>query len=56
MTRLEWIRQATACRFYPDQKTFEAAMQSSENRAVADDLTSFAKGKVKLLVAESEDK
>ena len=41
---------------YPDQKTFEAAMQSSENRAVADDLTSFAKGKVKLLVAESEDK
>ena len=41
---------------YRDHKTFEAAMRSPENQAVADDLTGFAKGKVKVLVAESEDK
>src|SRR6266850_7657106 len=41
---------------YPDKKTFEAAMRSPENQAVAGDLIRFAKGKVKVLVAESEDK
>ena len=41
---------------YPDQKTFEAAMRSPENQAVAADLISFAEGKVKVLVAESTDK
>jgi uncharacterized protein (TIGR02118 family) len=38
---------------YPDRKTFDVAMKSSENQAVAKDLMSFAKGKVKVLVAES---
>ena len=38
---------------YPDRETFDAAMKSSENQAVAKDLMSFAKGKVKVLVAES---
>ena|SRR5258708_4686586 len=41
---------------YPDRKTFDAAMRSSENQAVAADLTRFAKDKVKVLVAESEEK
>jgi uncharacterized protein (TIGR02118 family) len=41
---------------YPDPQTFEAAMKSSENQAVAADLMSFAKGKVKVLVAESGEK
>jgi uncharacterized protein (TIGR02118 family) len=38
---------------YPDRETFDIAMKSSENQAVAKDLMSFAKGKVKVLVAES---
>ena len=41
---------------YPDKKTFEAAMKSPENQAVAEDLMRFAKGKVKVLVADSEMK
>ena len=41
---------------YPNQETFDAAMQSSENQAVAADLMSFAKDKVKVFVAESEEK
>jgi hypothetical protein len=41
---------------YPDRETFDAAMRSPENQAVAADLRSFAKDKVKVLVAESEDK
>jgi hypothetical protein len=40
---------------YPDRETFDAAMKSSENQAVAKDLMSFAKGKVKVLVAESDE-
>jgi len=40
---------------YPDQATFDAAMKSAENRAVGKDLMSFAKGKVKVLIAESID-
>jgi uncharacterized protein (TIGR02118 family) len=39
---------------YPDRETFDAAMKSSENQAVAKDLMSF-KGKVKVLVAESDE-
>jgi hypothetical protein len=38
---------------YPDRETFDIAMKSSENQAVAKDLMSFAKGKVRVLVAES---
>ncbi len=38
---------------YPDRETFDAAMKSSQNQAVAKDLMSFAKGKVRVLVAES---
>ena len=38
---------------YPDRETLDAAMKSSENQAVGKDLMSFAKGKVKVLVAES---
>ena len=40
---------------YPDQATFDAAMRSPENHAVAADLMRFAKDKVKVLVAESGD-
>jgi uncharacterized protein (TIGR02118 family) len=40
---------------YPDRETFDAAMKSPENRAVGKDLMSFAKGKVKVLIAESTD-
>lgn len=40
---------------YPDQATFDAAMRSPENYAVAADLMRFAKDKVKVLVAESAD-
>jgi uncharacterized protein (TIGR02118 family) len=40
---------------YPDRETFDAAMKSPENRAVGKDLMSFAKGKVKVLIAESVD-
>jgi uncharacterized protein (TIGR02118 family) len=38
---------------YPDRATFEAAMQSPENQAVGQDLQSFAKGKVSVVVADS---
>lgn len=38
---------------YPDRATFDAAIKSPENRAVGKDLMSFAKGKVKVLIAES---
>jgi uncharacterized protein (TIGR02118 family) len=41
---------------YPDRETFDAAMRSPENQAVAADLMNFAKDKVKVLVAEGEDK
>jgi uncharacterized protein (TIGR02118 family) len=41
---------------YPDRETFEAAMKSSQNQAVAKDLMSFANGKVKVLIAESNEK
>jgi uncharacterized protein (TIGR02118 family) len=40
---------------YADKATFEAAMASAENRAAGKDLMSFARGKVKLLVAETQD-
>jgi uncharacterized protein (TIGR02118 family) len=38
----------------PDRQTFDAAMKSPQNQAVAKDLMSFAKGKVKVIVAESD--
>ena|ERR1022692_1882787 len=38
---------------YPDRATFEAAMKSPENQAVGEDLMSFAKGKVMVVVADS---
>ena len=41
---------------YPDRETFEAAMKRSQNQAVAKDLMSFANGKVKVLIAESNEK
>ena len=37
---------------YPDRATFEAAMKSPENAAAGQDLMSFAKGKVRVLVAD----
>ena len=40
---------------YPDRDTFDVAMKSSESQAVAKDLMSFAKDKVKVLVAESDE-
>jgi len=40
---------------YPDRATFEAAMKSPENAAVGQDLMSFAKGKVSVLVADSAE-
>src|SRR5258708_39104240 len=40
---------------YPDRETFDVAMKSSESQAVAKDLMSFAKDKVKVLVAESDE-
>ena len=40
---------------YPDRETFDAAMKSSENQAVGKDLMSFAKGKVKVLIAQSDE-
>jgi uncharacterized protein (TIGR02118 family) len=39
---------------YADKRTFEAAMKSPENQAVAEDLVRFAKGKVKVLVADAK--
>jgi uncharacterized protein (TIGR02118 family) len=38
---------------YPDRATFDAAMKSPENEAVGQDLMSFAKGKVRVVVADS---
>jgi uncharacterized protein (TIGR02118 family) len=38
---------------YPDRATFDAAMKSPENQAAGQDLMSFAKGKVRILVADS---
>jgi uncharacterized protein (TIGR02118 family) len=38
---------------YPDRATYEAAMKSPENEAVGQDLMSFAKGKVSVVVADS---
>ena len=38
---------------YPDRATFEAAMKSPENQAVGQDLMSFAKGKVRVVVTDS---
>jgi uncharacterized protein (TIGR02118 family) len=38
---------------YPDRATFDAAMRSPENQAAGQDLMSFAKGKVRVLVTES---
>jgi uncharacterized protein (TIGR02118 family) len=40
---------------YPDRATFDAAMKSPENRAVGKDLMSFAKGKVKVLIADNTE-
>ena len=40
---------------YPDRETFDAAMKSPENRAVGKDLMSFARGKVKVLIADSAE-
>jgi hypothetical protein len=40
---------------YPDRETLDAAMKSSENQAVGKDLMSFAKGKVKVLIAQSDE-
>jgi uncharacterized protein (TIGR02118 family) len=40
---------------YPDREIFDAAMKSPQNQAVAKDLMSFAKGKVKVLIAESDN-
>lgn len=38
---------------YADRTAFEAAMKSPENQAVGQDLMSFAKGKVRIVVADS---
>jgi uncharacterized protein (TIGR02118 family) len=38
---------------YPDRASFDAAMKSPENQAVGQDLMSFAKGKVRVLVTDS---
>lgn len=40
---------------YPNRTTFDAAMKSPENQAVAQDLMSFAKGKVRIVVADSAE-
>jgi uncharacterized protein (TIGR02118 family) len=40
---------------YPDRATFDAAMKSPENAAVGQDLMSFAKGKVRVVVADSAE-
>jgi uncharacterized protein (TIGR02118 family) len=37
---------------YPDRPTFDAAMKSRENQAAGQDLMTFAKGKVRILVTE----
>jgi len=38
---------------YPNRAAFDAAMKSPENQAVGQDLMSFAKGKVRVVVADS---
>jgi len=38
---------------YPNRTAFDAAMRSPENQAVGQDLMSFAKGKVRVVVADS---
>jgi uncharacterized protein (TIGR02118 family) len=38
---------------YPNRMAFDTAMKSPENKAVGQDLMSFAKGKVRILVADS---
>lgn len=38
---------------YPNRTAFDAAMKSPENQAVGQDLMSFAKGKVRVVVADS---
>ena len=40
---------------YPDRATLDAAMKSPENRAVGKDLMSFAKGRVRVLIAEAAE-
>ncbi len=40
---------------YRDRATFDAAMQSPENQAAGQDLMSFAKGKVRVLVTDSAE-
>ena len=40
---------------FPDRATFDAAMKSPENEAVGQDLMSFAKGKVTVVVADSAE-
>ena len=40
---------------YPNQEAFDAAMESVENRAAGEDLMSFAKGLVTLLVLNETD-
>jgi len=40
---------------FPDEATFKAAMRSEENKRVGQDVMSFAKGKVKVLVTEVKE-
>lgn len=40
---------------FPDRATFDAAMKSPENRALGQDLMSFAKGIVTVLFADAEE-
>jgi uncharacterized protein (TIGR02118 family) len=40
---------------YPDRASYEAAMRSPENQAVARDLMTFAKDKVRVLVTDSAE-
>jgi uncharacterized protein (TIGR02118 family) len=40
---------------YPDRASFEAAMNSPENQAAGRDLATFARGKVRVMVADSTD-
>jgi uncharacterized protein (TIGR02118 family) len=40
---------------YRDRASFDAAMKSPENQAAGQDLMTFAKGKARVLVADSVD-
>ncbi|SRR5690606_19357184 len=40
---------------FPDKETFKTAMRSEENKRVAEDVMSFAKGKVRVLVSEVKE-